>query len=76
MTIKTKTRVLSAETKISRKTNNQYTLLNFMDGAQVVNAMVEQGVPVNNLVPFNEYELIIDFNLRYGSARVIAIGEV
>lgn len=75
MTIKTKTRVLSAETRTSRKTGNSYTLLNFMDGAQVVNAMVDQTCPVN-IVPFNEYELTIDINLRFGSARIMMVREV
>lgn len=78
MTIKTRTRVLSAETRVSRKTNNPYTLLNFMDGSQVVNAMVEnEAVPTaQQITPFQEYELVIDFNFRYGSARVISIKAV
>lgn len=75
MTVKMKTRVLSAETRTSRKTGNTYTILNFMDGSQVVNAMVDPLVPVN-VNPFGEYEITLDFNLRFGSARVLKIDEV
>lgn len=78
MTIKTRTRVLSAETRTSRKSGNSYMLLNFMDGAQVVNAMVDnEAIPMaQQITPFNEYELVIDFNFRYGSARVTHIKAV
>lgn len=75
MQVTIRTRVLSAETKVSRKSGNPYTVLNFMDGSQVVNAMVNQDCPVD-ITPFNEYQLTLDINLKYGSARVAWIGEV
>ena len=75
MTVKIKTRVLSAETRISRKTNNPYTIVNFMDGAQIVNAMVKEGVPVD-ITPFEDHEITLDFNLKYGSGKIVAIRKV
>lgn len=74
MQVKIRTRVLSAETKTSRKTGNPYTILNFMDGNQVVNAMVNSDCPVN-ITPFNEYDITLDINLRYNSARVVWVAE-
>lgn len=74
MQVTIRTRVLSAESKTSRKTGNQYNILNFMDGSQVVNAMIDQACPIN-VTPFNEYDVTLDINLKYNSARVVWIAE-
>ena len=78
MIVKNKVRVLSVEERISRKTGNTYCLLNFMDGSEISNTRLSPKVPgdvVRNIVPFAEYEVTFDFNLRYGSHSAVCIEE-
>lgn len=78
MLVKTKVRVLSVEERTSRKTGNLYRLLNFMDGNEISNTRISPKVPVDavfRIVPFEEYEVTFDFNLRYGSHSAVCIEE-
>lgn len=78
MIVKNKVRVLSVEERVSRKTGNVYHLLNFMDGSEISNTRLSPKVPaevVRNIVPFEEYEITFDFNLRYGSHSAVCIEE-
>lgn len=70
MQVKLKTKVLSEVSKVSKKTGNPYRVVNFMDGANIVNVMVIDDVktPVE---PFADYELTLDCSIRFGSFKIV-----
>lgn len=72
MQIKLKTKVLSEVSKVSKKTGQPYRVVNFMDGANVVNIMVvdEVKTPVE---PFADYEITMDCNIRFGSFKIVGM---
>lgn len=70
MQVKFKTKVISEVSKVSKKTGNAYRVVNFMDGNQIVNVMVTDDVKTP-VVPFEDYELTLDVNMRFGNFKII-----
>ena len=70
MQVKFKTKVISEVSKVSKKTGNAYRVVNFMDGNQIVNVMVTDEVKTP-VVPFEDYELTLDVNMRFGNFKII-----
>ena len=72
MLVKLKTRIISETEKTSQKTGNAYRLINFMDGANIVNAMCKNDC-TTPIVPFEEHTLTLDVNIKYGSFKIVEI---
>lgn len=72
MLVKLTTRVLSEVPKTSQKTGNVYRIINFMDGANIVNAMCKNEC-TTPIVPFEEHTLTLDVNIKYGSFKIVEI---
>lgn len=72
MQVKLRTKVLSEVSKVSKKTGNPYRVVNFMDGAQIVNVMVTDEV-TTPIEQFADYELTLDVNIRFGSFKIVDI---
>ena len=70
MQVKFKTKVISEVSKVSKKTGNAYRVVNFMDDNQIVNVMVTDEVKTP-VVPFEDYELTLDVNMRFGNFKII-----
>ena len=70
MQVKFKTKVISEVSKVSKKTGNAYRVVNFMDGNQIVNVMVTDEVKTP-VVPFEDYELTLDVNMRFGNFKIV-----
>lgn len=72
MLVKLNTRVISEQQRRSQKTGNTYRVINFMDGDNVVNAMCKNEC-TTSIVPFENYILTLDVNIRFGSFKIVEI---
>lgn len=52
--------IVSKETKISKQTNREYGLVSFMDGTNILKAVVDESIDFNGIPVLEECNLNLD----------------